>query len=344
MATVLTSRKPSPAQQTVRVQRFQSGDTTSSSQASANAFHPQPMVIAHQAPAPSNDAPGHRNSQVFTDALGGSKHRALCVQAESYLNANGRAAAPRSLCAPELCFAELGDCLIGELLSVAKLNTAAYLGLRQVSFVGSMPPPPEEPVTLFQSSLLPPMLPQEFVNMIVRNTRCDPNLVTLGAVLILRYCEKQTLPPTLHMLHRMIGVSIQVATKTHKDRFLRNDLAARLCGLSPQEMNRLEVELIHGCEWQTLVLADELVNGSALVERFRSASVENLRKVDLRKVDVERTNSLGNDSIGYAADEQPSPQAAGVVPHRTPSDHGMGDGPNSEDDDHVDVKLGQPRK
>lgn len=134
-----------------------------------------------------------------------------------------------------------------------------------------MAPPRSEPATIFQSVQLPSMRLPEFADILRRHARCERSTVAAAVVLAWRYCDRSQVKPTLHMMHRLFAVSLQVATKALHEFPRTNAHAARATGITNAEMNRLEAHFVVGCDWQLVVFDADIRHVAATAMEMRSS-------------------------------------------------------------------------
>jgi hypothetical protein len=113
--------------------------------------------------------------------------------------------------------------------------------------------PAGEPLTYFHSRVVPGMSLYELACALRQYTRCDEGALVVAVVLFMRHCERTSLRPTLHMMHRLYVACVQVGIKAHSDRFPCNKTFARIAGITLQEMNRLETTLVVALDWNVQV-------------------------------------------------------------------------------------------
>jgi hypothetical protein len=80
----------------------------------------------------------------------------------------------------------------------------------------------------------------------------------VALILMLRYCATTRIKPTALMMHRLYVACLQVGMKAHFDNCLRNNALATLAGISNQEMNSLEAEVVHGLRWSLQVTREQI--------------------------------------------------------------------------------------
>ena len=63
-------------------------------------------------------------------------------------------------------------------------------------------------------------------------------------ILTLIYLDRSTVEPNRFNMHRLVSTCALLATKFHQDRHQNNFLFARIAGVSLQDLNRQEIELL----------------------------------------------------------------------------------------------------
>jgi len=118
--------------------------------------------------------------------------------------------------------------------------------------------PSAEALTMFHSRTVPKLSLFQLGCALRRMVKCTDEALLVALVLMCRYCEATETVPTAHLMHRLYVASLQVGIKAHSDRYMRNDAFARFAGVTHQELNRLEVELLHGLRWKAQVTLPEI--------------------------------------------------------------------------------------
>jgi len=124
-----------------------------------------------------------------------------------------------------------------------------------IKAVASLDP---EAVTPFHSSSIPPISVVAYAKRLVRYCKSGNAAIVLGTVLLARYLKANREQLTPLTLHRLLLASVVVAIKGHYDIYYSNAYYAQVGGVSPKEMNRLELALLKGLHFSVNVHADEL--------------------------------------------------------------------------------------
>jgi hypothetical protein len=113
-------------------------------------------------------------------------------------------------------------------------------------------------VTPFHSSRVPSISILGYLTRIHTYAHCSDACLLLALVYIDRLAKMQPdFVLTRANAHRLIAVSIVVGAKTHDDIFYSNSYYAKIAGLSPFELNKLEALFLRLISWRTNVKPDE---------------------------------------------------------------------------------------
>ncbi|XP_071709627.1 cyclin-U2-1-like [Rutidosis leptorrhynchoides] len=99
--------------------------------------------------------------------------------------------------------------------------------------------------SVFDCNDIPDMTIQSYLERIFRYTKAGPSVYVVAYVYIDRFCR--LLPEfriTARNVHRLLITTIMVASKYVEDMNYRNSYFARVGGVTTEEMNRLELELL----------------------------------------------------------------------------------------------------
>eukprot|EP00672_Neobodo_designis_P026199 CAMPEP_0174831354 /NCGR_PEP_ID=MMETSP1114-20130205/3046_1 /TAXON_ID=312471 /ORGANISM="Neobodo designis, Strain CCAP 1951/1" /LENGTH=264 /DNA_ID=CAMNT_0016065177 /DNA_START=75 /DNA_END=866 /DNA_ORIENTATION=+ len=119
--------------------------------------------------------------------------------------------------------------------------------------------PAGERITPFHSRNPPADLSLYALGCVMRRaTKTNDPTMWEALVLFVRYCLANELPPSVHAMHRLYVTCVFVAIKVHDDRYFTVPHYARLAGVGPVEMGKLEAALIDGVGWRTLVTSDDV--------------------------------------------------------------------------------------
>ena len=119
--------------------------------------------------------------------------------------------------------------------------------------------PEGEKVTPFHSRNPPKDLSLYALGCVMRrSTKTAAPTLWEALVLFIRYCNEEEIPPSVHLMHRLYATCIHLAIKVHDDRYFTVHHYARLAGVGEREMGALEVALVCGVDWRTLVTSDDV--------------------------------------------------------------------------------------
>jgi hypothetical protein len=161
-----------------------------------------------------------------------------------------------------------------------------------------------EPLTWFHSREAPASaLIAVFDSMAKRIRTFDATAGRAAVVLMRRYSDHTGLAITTQMVHRLFLAALVVASKAHHDELVRNRDLAKVAGLHPLEVERMEAAVCVGINWRAQVTSEDLDSLAAdgLVARHMSIDA-NDRLDDGEDESVQ----CDGDAAFAAADEAPS--------------------------------------
>lgn len=113
-----------------------------------------------------------------------------------------------------------------------------------------------QPVTKFQSSYPPDVSIDSYLSRIHKYARCSESCFIVALIFIDRIIEKKNLVLSYLNIHRILIASVLISLKFMDDFFYNNAFYAKLGGISTQEMNALELELLLFLEFSLHVSTD----------------------------------------------------------------------------------------
>ncbi|KAJ1427340.1 cyclin-domain-containing protein, partial [Ochromonadaceae sp. CCMP2298] len=97
----------------------------------------------------------------------------------------------------------------------------------------------------FQSSYAPDVTIESYLERIRRYSRCSDACFVMALVYIDRLIDGKKLMLSALNVHRLLITAVMLAAKFHDDLFYNNAYYAKLGGLTLQELNHLEIELLN---------------------------------------------------------------------------------------------------
>ncbi|PNW87325.1 hypothetical protein CHLRE_02g118050v5 [Chlamydomonas reinhardtii] len=196
------------------------------------------------------------------------------------------------------------------------------------STVGSQHMMPTGKLTVFHGLRPPPIGLQAYVERVAKFTKCSPVCFVMALVYmdLLAQRDPDMLPTPLNV-HRLLLSGVLVAAKLTDDHYYNNAFYGRVGGVSVQEINRLELELLRLLDyrlhvpWEELrCMLKQLLAGSlsigqgegwsaALGRKRRSVSGHSQsseKRSSQRRSSIDSSRSLGGVSASVSASATPS--------------------------------------
>ncbi|KAG2452957.1 hypothetical protein HYH02_002294 [Chlamydomonas schloesseri] len=197
------------------------------------------------------------------------------------------------------------------------------------STVGSQHMMPTGKLTVFHGLRPPPIGLQAYVERVAKFTKCSPVCFIMALVYmdLLAQRDPDMLPTPLNV-HRLLLSGVLVAAKLTDDHYYNNAFYGRVGGVSVQEINRLELELLRLLDyrlhvpWEELrCMLKQLLAGSlsigqgegwsaALGRKRRSVSghshQSSEKRSSQRRSSIDSSRSLGGVSASVSASATPS--------------------------------------
>lgn len=130
-------------------------------------------------------------------------------------------------------------------------------------------------MTRFHSSRVPHISTLDYVKRIAKYSRCSPECFIIAAMYLDEYVERTQVPITFRNVHRLFITATLVAVKVRDDLYYNNTYYASIGGVTPVEMNSLEIEFLSTIDWRTWV---ETSRFDLYVERLGERYVNELTK------------------------------------------------------------------
>lgn len=105
----------------------------------------------------------------------------------------------------------------------------------------------------FQSSYSPDVSILSYMERIRQYSECSESCFIIALIFIDRLIERKNLIVTTLNVHRLVIASLLIAAKYHDDLFFNNAFYAKLGGLPLQELNQLEVIILHSLDFTLFV-------------------------------------------------------------------------------------------
>lgn len=102
--------------------------------------------------------------------------------------------------------------------------------------------------------LKPPNKPiNEYFQRIIKYAKPEPSSLIISLMYIDKICDTTTLLLSYHNIHRVILSSIVLAIKYNEDDYYSNTYYAKVGGITLEELNGLEYQMLQGLEFNTFV-------------------------------------------------------------------------------------------
>jgi hypothetical protein len=175
-----------------------------------------------------------------------------------------------------------------------------------------------EPLTVFHSSSTIPMTLVDLAKVMQRATKSNDEVTLVSVILMCRFASR-SIAVTRHMMHRLYIAALHLSLKAHNDEFYTNATYAKAAGVSLAEMNRLEVHLAIGLNWNCCVLLDPACGRDGSTDTTRREALLELAEVSLRAAPEVREDSAtmaDSASVGggkrASSDVEDSPTVCGA--------------------------------
>eukprot|EP01060_Flectonema_neradi_P032758 TRINITY_DN528_c1_g1_i1.p1 TRINITY_DN528_c1_g1~~TRINITY_DN528_c1_g1_i1.p1 ORF type:complete len:174 (+),score=26.86 TRINITY_DN528_c1_g1_i1:67-522(+) len=111
-------------------------------------------------------------------------------------------------------------------------------------------------VTFYDAVTIPSVSILDMIKRWMKFSR-TPNEVIIMAAIYIDRASSKGLVVTSHSVHRVLLSALVVAAKYHCDRVHGNSHYAKVGGVAPTELNRLEATFIQDLEWELYIKPSE---------------------------------------------------------------------------------------
>jgi hypothetical protein len=116
----------------------------------------------------------------------------------------------------------------------------------------------KEKSSIYDSLTPPPITISSYLLRWVDYAECGASALMMGVIYVDRFCNKTDTKLTRSNMHRIILVSLLVATKICNDTCWSNKYYADIGGVCLQELNRLEEDFLLKIEWDLFITNKEM--------------------------------------------------------------------------------------
>lgn len=109
----------------------------------------------------------------------------------------------------------------------------------------------------YHSSRIPGITMFDYLKRISKYSRCSSECVIIALIYLDRYVAATQIPITFRNIHRLTITAILVAAKIRDDIYFSNAYYASIGGVSPPEINALELDFVKTLRWITWVEPSE---------------------------------------------------------------------------------------
>jgi hypothetical protein len=112
--------------------------------------------------------------------------------------------------------------------------------LRRIVKSNDASPGCDKVVTQFHSETAPSVAIRDYMERILKLTKCEPGSIVLAVIYMLRICRDHNIPLTSLCFHRLFITSVCVSMKYFEDDVYSNKYMAKVGGISTRELSVLE--------------------------------------------------------------------------------------------------------
>ena len=105
----------------------------------------------------------------------------------------------------------------------------------------------------FLSKKIPSISIKNFLERICNLTKIENSTLILILIYIDRICEFNEIELNYFNIHKLIIASLIISIKYNEDFFYSNKIYAKICGISREEINKLEIEFLKLLEFNLFV-------------------------------------------------------------------------------------------
>ena len=110
-----------------------------------------------------------------------------------------------------------------------------------------------EIIKSFLSKKIPSISIKNFLERICNLTKIENSTLILVLIYIDRICEFNEIELNYFNIHKLIIASLIISIKYNEDFFYSNKIYAKICGISREEINKLEIEFLKLLEFNLFV-------------------------------------------------------------------------------------------
>ena len=110
-----------------------------------------------------------------------------------------------------------------------------------------------EIIKSFLSKKIPSISIKNFFERICNLTKIENSTLILILIYIDRICEFNEIELNYFNIHKLIIASLIISIKYNEDFFYSNKIYAKICGISREEINKLEIEFLKLLEFNLFV-------------------------------------------------------------------------------------------
>lgn len=111
----------------------------------------------------------------------------------------------------------------------------------------------KDTISIFHGPRAPDLSIHSYIERIFKYSKCSPSCFILAQIYIDRYLQQPGVRLTCLNVHRLVMTSVVIAAKFIDDAFFNNAYYARVGGVSTQEMNKLEINLLFSLDFRLQV-------------------------------------------------------------------------------------------
>jgi hypothetical protein len=151
--------------------------------------------------------------------------------------------------------------------------------------------------TPFHSIQIPPMTLHDYAKRIFKYSQCTEECFPFALILVNRYLMRQpaNIKLSFYNSHRLFITSLMIAAKLRDDEYYSNAYYSSIGGVSPLEMNALEVQFLKDIQWDLYIDPEEFYSVvTACEENLYAEKMEH----ETRKFREQREKEKAQGSIG----------------------------------------------
>eukprot|EP00188_Purpureofilum_apyrenoidigerum_P001916 Plantae.Rhodophyta-Purpureofilum_apyrenoidigerum.ctg21090.p1 GENE.Plantae.Rhodophyta-Purpureofilum_apyrenoidigerum.ctg21090~~Plantae.Rhodophyta-Purpureofilum_apyrenoidigerum.ctg21090.p1 ORF type:complete len:191 (+),score=32.24 Plantae.Rhodophyta-Purpureofilum_apyrenoidigerum.ctg21090:358-930(+) len=139
-----------------------------------------------------------------------------------------------------------------------KLDSLAYALTEtlapRMQYTGCKLPQPAEETAAFYSLLPQPVGIDQYIQRLVKHLHCSTSVFVVALLYLERLGQRNSLfRINRYNIHRLVLAAITVAAKYLEDNVATNDYYAKVGGITKQEMNFLEIQLLRALDYRLAV-------------------------------------------------------------------------------------------